>query len=379
MIDYIEDEIYRYWIGSIGNISSKKIMAILDFFGNPKDAYFASDKALEDMKNSLNAKGIGINDRDIGAIVSSRNSDTLKRNHNYLKTHGIYYVTIPDDSYPDKLRNIYDPPFLLYLKGNPIPKDKKALAVIGARECSPYGKEVAKYLAGAIAKEGIIIISGLARGVDSYAHLGTISVGASTYAVLGCGIDICYPAENINLYMDIQQKGGIISEYGPGVKPLSYHFPMRNRIISALSDGILVIEAREKSGSLITVDMGLDQGKNIYAVPGRITDKLSAGCNNLIKMGAKVVTSPSDILEDLLNYYSNDNEQEKSPPELLSEAEQIIYDILSFAPKHIAEISEQSGFPVDKLMEHMLSLELKNLIEQCAKNYYVKSRFVEQY
>ena len=128
--------------------------------------------------------------------------------------------------------------------------------------------------------------------MDSYAHQGCLLVEGSTYGILGCGIDICYPKENINIYMDMQKKGGVISEYGPGIKPLAYNFPMRNRIISALSDGIVIIEAREKSGSLITVDMGLDQGKNIYAVPGRITDKLSMGCNNLIKMGAKVVTSP---------------------------------------------------------------------------------------
>lgn len=368
----IEQGIYKYWLGNIGNISSKKILALLNYFGSPKEAFFASVTAMEDMRNTCMKNGIKITDRDMEKLISSRHMDTLKNNLHYLKNHGIDYITILDQTYPDKLRHIYDPPFLLYLKGNSIPIDKKMIAIIGARECSPYGREIAKYLAGSIAKEGLIIISGLARGVDSFAHLGAVSVGGSTYAVLGCGIDICYPVENINLYMDIQQDGGIISEYGPGIKPLSYHFPMRNRIISALSDGILVIEAKEKSGSLITVDMGLDQGKNIYAVPGRITDKLSIGCNNLIKMGAKVVTSPQDILEDFMEYYKADEAGQELLTGLLNEPEQAIYDNLSFTPMHIEEISELTGMAVDRLMEHLLSLVLKNIIEECTKNHYVR-------
>lgn len=368
----MEQEIYKYWLGS-SNLNSKKVMALLNYFGNPKDAFYASDKVLEDMKKSSISNGIKFSNRDMEMLINSRNLDELRNKLHYLHTHGIDYITIVDDSYPDKLRHIYDPPFLLYIKGNPIQNHKKHIAVIGARECSPYGKEIAKYLAGAIAREGIVIISGLARGVDSYAHMGATSVGGSTYAVLGSGIDICYPAENIELYMEIQQKGTIISEYEPGIKPLSYHFPMRNRIISALSDGILVIEAREKSGSLITVDMGLDQGKNIYAVLGRITDKLSTGCNNLIKMGAKVVTSPSDILEDFIDYYSDSGYIEQQPVNNLNEEEKIVYELINFTPKHIMEISELSGIPIDKIMEHLLSLELKNLIKQYTKNYYVRS------
>jgi len=290
----------------------------------------------------------------------------------FLKERRIEYVTILDEAYPDKLRHIYDPPLILYLKGKPLPGDKKSIAVVGARNCSVYGREIGEYLAKAIAKEDIIIISGLARGVDSHAHMGALAAGGSTYAVLGCGIDICYPAENINLYMDMQNNGGIISEYGPGIKPLSYHFPMRNRIISALSDGILVIEAGEKSGSLITVDMGLDQGKNIYAVPGRITDKLSKGCNNLIKMGAKVVTSPADILEDLVDYYAAGELEQHNMKKLLNEEERTVYEILGFTPMHIEEISVLSKIQPAKLMEHLLSLELKDLVRQCTKNFYIR-------
>lgn len=367
-----ENDIYKYWLCACCNLNYKKLKAILDYFLNPKDAFFASEKSLEDMKIKCRKKGISITDRDIAAIVTSRNEDVLKKNIQNLIEKGINYITILDDIYPAKLRHIYDPPVILYLKGKTLPESKKAIAIIGARNCSSYGKEIAKYMAGAIAKEGIIIISGLARGVDSYAHMGALLAGGSTYAILGCGIDICYPAENIKLYMDIHKQGGLLSEYGPQVKPLPYHFPMRNRIISALSDGILVIEAGEKSGSLITVDMGLDQGKNIYAIPGRITDRLSMGCNNLIKMGAKMVTSPADVLEDLIEFYNTDETGQYKLNNTLTPEEQNIYDIMDITPKHIEEICILTGIPVDRIMHHLLSLELKDLIMQCTKNFYVK-------
>lgn len=369
-----EQDIYTYWLCTYTNLNYKKLSAVIEYFKCPKDFFFASEKALKDVKEYCRSKGITITDRETAAIITSRKPDNLKKNLSFLKERRIGYITVFDEAYPDKLRHIYDPPVILYFKGNHLPFGKKSLAVVGARNCSSYGKEIARYLAGSIAKEGIVIISGLARGIDSYAHAGAVSAGGSTYAVLGCGIDICYPAENINLYMDIQKQGGIISEYGPGIKPLPYHFPMRNRIISALSDGILVIEAGEKSGSLITVDMGLDQGKNIYAVPGRITDKLSLGCNNLIKMGAKVVTSPSDVLEDLIACYSADESGQLNIKEALVKEERIIYQLLSLTPRHIEEISQMSQMPIDKLMEIMLSMELKDMVAQPLKNYYVRKQ-----
>ncbi|NLO10770.1 MAG: DNA-protecting protein DprA [Clostridiales bacterium] len=367
----MEEEAYRYWIGSIPNLRANKINAILEYFGSPKEVYNASICALEDMIKVSNMNGIAIMEGDLEATIKGRDMDLLIKNLEYLKNHGIKFVTMLDDSYPDKLRNIYDPPFLLYYKGNPLPDKKKIISIVGARECSIYGKETAKYLASALAREDITIISGLARGIDSYAHMGALSSEGITYGIMGCGIDICYPAENIKLYMDIQAKGGIISEYGPGIKPLAYHFPMRNRIISALSDGILVIEAKEKSGSLITVDMGLDQGKNIYAVPGRITDKLSKGCNNLIKMGAKVVTSPKDILEDFLEYFNSGDDQLKLTG-ILDSSEQAIYDILTLSPMHIEDIVSITGFDLGEIMEYLLSMELKDIISQPFKNYYTR-------
>ncbi|NLJ95533.1 MAG: DNA-protecting protein DprA [Clostridiales bacterium] len=368
----MDEKIYKYWIGSIHNLRAKKIEAILEYFTSPKDAYLASYESMEKMRKICNEKKIHITSKDVDLIMASKDKEKIIKNYDYLCKHEIDFITKLDDTFPDKLRHIYDGPFSLYIKGRPFPSDKKSLAIVGARECSIYGKEIAKHLSGAIAREGVIVVSGLARGIDSYAHIGALSVGGNTYGVMGCGIDLCYPRENIELYMNMQNEGGIISEYGPGIKPLAYHFPMRNRIISGLSDGVLVIEAREKSGSLITVDMGLDQGKNIYCVPGRITDKLSGGTNNLIKMGAKMVTSPQDILEDLFSFYHNDNDAQLKFNGILNEDEQTLYDELGLSPKHIEDLHGSTGLDMGKLMENLLSLELKDLISQPMKNYYIR-------
>lgn len=370
----IEERLYEYWIGSMPGLKANKIEAMLKFFGSPKQVYRASVLAMEQMIKTCSADGIAFSSGELEMIIAGKDMDVIKKNMEYLNKHGIKFVTKLDSLYPDKLRNIYDSPFLLYYKGKPFPQNKKVISVVGARNCTVYGSETAKYLAAALAREDIVIVSGLARGIDSYAHIGALSAECITYGVMGCGIDICYPVENINLYMDMQLKGGIISEYQPGSKPLAYHFPMRNRIISALSDGILVIEAREKSGSLITVDMGLDQGKNIYAVPGRISDRLSEGCNNLIKSGAKLVMSPMDILEDLIPYIQSDETNQLAFIGVLPHDEQIIYELISLAPKHIEELIELTGFEIGCLMEHLLSLELKDMINQPIKNFYIKNR-----
>lgn len=368
----MEEEIYDLWLGSIYKLKAHKLQTMVEFFGSAKEAYDASDSATAQMIKESNINGVEFTEDDLQKIINGKDMDELKKSWEYNKEHGICIITMLSSEYPDKLRNIYDPPFMLYYKGKPLDYKKKIISIVGARDCSIYGSEIAKYLAGALAKEDIIIISGLARGIDTYAHRGALLQQGITYGIMGCGIDICYPRENINLYMDMQIKGGIISEYEPGRKPLAYHFPMRNRIISALSDGILVIEARKKSGSLITVDMGLEQGKNIYAVPGRITDKLSEGCNNLIKMGAKVVTSPIDILEDFQEFTPCRDSNQLVLGEMLPTDEQTIYELLDLSPKHIEELVALTGFDIGKLMEHLLSLELKDAIIQPMKNYYIR-------
>lgn len=353
---------YWYWLLNIENVALKKVKAILEYFGSPEDAFRGREVHLNQIKN--------LTDKDRLNISKSKNEDKVKKDYTNLLYKNIYFVTVEDKEYPSKLKNIYDPPFGLYYKGRLPCEDKITISVVGARNCSDYGKEVALKLSAELASYGVQIVSGLAIGIDGYAHRGTLRVSGDTFGVLGCGIDICYPKENFSLYMDISQQGGIISEYGLGLPPKAYQFPMRNRIISGLSDGVLVIEAKEKSGSLITVDQGLEQGKNIYAVPGNIYNRLSEGCNNLIKMGAKIATSPKDILEDFEYNFDNSINNSSINIKLLEKKEKIVYACLSHLPMHMNEIAGKTNINIEELSEVLLQLEFKSLVKEVRKNYF---------
>ena len=353
---------YWYWLCNIEGIGLKKIQAILNVYETPEVAFCENTKGLE---------GIAcLTQMDKEQFKKSKDKTLIQDNYAKLQKKGIYFVTKEDIDYPSKLKEIYNPPFALYVKGA-LPKyNQKSIAVIGARNCSDYGREMAGYISAELARLGIQVISGLARGIDGYAHQGALEAGGSTFGIEGCGIDICYPKENFSLYLDMQRSGGVISEYGLGVHPKAGNFPMRNRIISGMSDGILVIEAKEKSGSLITVDWGLEQGKNIYALPGRVNDLLSMGCNNLIKMGAKLVSGPDDIAEDCLQNYDKINRCEKNIDKSLETKEEIVYASLSFYPKHMNVIAGDTNISIMELTEILLNLELKNYIKQTRKNYF---------
>lgn len=204
-----------------------------------------------------------------------------------------------DREYPGRLKEIPGAPETLYVLGKLPEEDRPAVAVIGARDCSEYGRYVASCLGAALARNGIQVVSGMARGIDGVGQEAALDAGGSSFAVLGSGVDVCYPAGNRRLYEKLKLGGGILSEYPPGTPPLSYHFPPRNRIVSGLSDVVVVVEAREKSGTLITVDMALEQGREVYVVPGRVTDPLSAGCNRLLRLGAGLLLDEGEFLEEV--------------------------------------------------------------------------------
>lgn len=354
-------EEYYFWLGNIALLSFKKKYLLLDFFHTPESVYKAGEKELSKIK--------GINEKDIDLLLNKQEKEQSKRDYDSLGKNEIIYLSKEKEEYPEKLRNIYQPPLGLYIKGKLPAGDRITIAVIGARVCSGYGKEMAKYFAGEMAKMGVQVISGLAKGIDSHAHQGVLAVGASTFGILGCGIDICYPKENFEIYKRMDKNGGILSEYGMGVPPLPHLFPMRNRIISGLSDGILVIEAREKSGSLITADWGLEQGKDIYALPGRATESLSTGCNNLIKAGAKLVTTPEDILEDFMDCVHYLENGLKKNNNMLETKEKIVYASLSFNPKHLEKIMQETKMDLKTVMGVLFGLQIKNLVKQNG-NYY---------
>ena len=367
---------YNYWLSNINNIGPKKIEYLLDYYGSSEEVFKASESSIDEAINTSMKQGsVRFDKKDADNIRDNKNIDRIHMEYNILLKKDIQFITKLDQEYPQKLRPLYNGPFSLYIKGNLPDISRKALAIVGTRNASAYGMEITKYFSKSLATAGIGIISGLARGIDTHAHKGALEVSGITYGILGCGIDICYPRENIQIYMEMQEKGAIISEYPPGVQPYASNFPMRNRIISGLSDGILVVEAKEKSGSLITVDMGLEQGKDIYAIPGRITDSLSFGCNNLIKMGARLVGSPHDILEELLTYYSNNHSINDNFPvtKNMTKEEILIYESIDLEPTNIEEIAAITSIPIPDLMELLLKLELSNMIKQPYKNFYMKS------
>ena len=366
----MHSEEYCYWLAGIENVGNKKIEKLLQVYGTAEEVFHTSRNELYASKRDGAFAGI-LSDKDLDRITINRDLHKIQDNYAKLLSDGIYFVSKEAVDYPDKLRHLYEAPYALYIKGRLPENSEKLLAVVGARECTSHGKDMAGYFSGILAGKGIGIISGIARGVDAYAHQGALRAGGFTYGILGCGIDICYPRENFNLYMDMQKKGGIISEYAPGMKPYAGNFPKRNRIISALSDGILVVEAKEKSGSLITVDFGLEQGKEVYALPGRATDRLSTGCNNLIKMGAKLVTEPKDILEELFPNYEQNMDEMKKNNKVLEKTGKIVYASLCLEPKHIEEIAAQTGLSMEILAGQLLMLEFCGLIRQPVKNYYM--------
>lgn len=274
--------------------------------------------------------------------------------------------------FPDRLRVLPDAPKGIYVKGTlPDPK-KPSVAIVGARMCSDYGRTQAYEIARYLSEHGVQIISGLAIGIDGFAHQGALKGGTPTFAVLGCGLDTCYPRQHIGLWQQIQEEnGGILSEYPICTPPLKAYFPQRNRIISALADLVIVIEAKKKSGSLITADCALEQGKTVYAVPGRIWDELSYGCNYLIAQGAGILYSPECILEEL-HIDKKENKQQKINFSLASDLK-LVYSVLGFEPKKLDDLSKELQIPPEKLAELLLKLELEGYIQQVRKNYYRKT------
>lgn len=287
-----------------------------------------------------------------------------------LEEKGIKFVKAGDEDYPDKLLPFENKPEYLFYKGRLPDEEKVAVAMVGARACSNYGRNMAKNIARELSDNGVQIISGMARGIDTYSALGALEGKSPTFAVLGCGVDICYPTENIELYNNIIKNGGIISEYPPGVPPVAWHFPQRNRIISGLADKIVVVEAKENSGSLITVEWALEQGKDVMAVPGRISEKLSSGCNRLIKSGAGIVTSAKDILEELKYVVFNGARGKKVEKKPLEKDLALLYSELSLQPKNIYELMNDTGLKYEELVNKLLKLQLMGFVEQPSESYY---------
>lgn len=286
-MEELENKRYWIWLSLIKNLGSKRKLKLLELYKTPEEIYKLTKEEL------MNINGIG--EAIANDIMISKNEEILNYHIKYMKENNIKIININEREYPQALKEIYDPPISLYVKGNIEKLNNKNIGIVGCRECTEYGKKSAEYFAYNLSKQNINIVSGLAKGIDSYAHLGSLNNG-NTIAVLGNGLDIIYPKENLELANEIiKREGTIISEYPCGTKPDKMKFPARNRIISGISSGIIVIEAKEKSGTLITVDFALEQGRDVFVVPGNINSINSVGTNDLIKQGARLVTTYEDI------------------------------------------------------------------------------------
>lgn len=289
------------------------------------------------------------------------------------RENGIQFISCRNPAYPQQLLQISDYPSGLFYKGAMISGEEVCVAVIGARMCTYNGRNTAETFAGRLAENGISVVSGMAYGIDARAQAACLEAGGKSYAVLGCGVDICYPAENRELYEKLVRSGGIISEFPPGTAPVSWHFPMRNRIISGLSKIVVVVEARKKSGTLITADLALEQGRDVYAFPGRMQDALSAGCNRLIRDGAGMITDIEEFLE-MNGFFTKKNDKEKNSNMVLASSEKLVYSCLDSDAKNLQALAEETDLPIWQVMGALSALELKGLVSESGKNNYVKMK-----
>lgn len=345
------------WFSHLGNINYEIICSLKEYFGSLEYFWNAKEKHIDEVlyKNRIIADKI-IQNRSEKMLLSIIES-TFNKDFNVM--------TITDSNYPEKLLNIYSPPYVLYSKGLPI-EHMPMIGVVGSRKATAYGKWAAYNFSKELVKWGVCVVSGMALGIDSEGHKGALDGDGYTIAVLGCGINTCYPSSNIGLMNRIIENGTIISEYPPNILPLKHHFPARNRIISGLSDGIVVMEAAEKSGSLITVEYGLEQGKDIFALPGNINSSNSSGTNRLIKDGAKIILTIEDIIEELkIKYpYISNMRAEKVGKLELSNIERKVYEIINKYPMHIDMICYKSKLDTNEIRPILKVLELKGYIRQ---------------
>ncbi|MBQ9764804.1 MAG: DNA-processing protein DprA [Lachnospiraceae bacterium] len=353
-------KLYWLWLCNIGRVGRACIERLLEEFETPENIYkqekveWFTDAMSESFANSKKEKWLKI--------------------YKGIYEKGIKIITVDDEEYPRRLECLADKPYILYVKGN-LPSEKMpTCGIVGARNCTRYGAEFARAIGAVLAENGIQVISGMARGIDCESQKGALEAGGSSFGILGTGVDICYPRENIRVYEKLQQNGGVISELFPGTPGNPGFFPMRNRIISALSDKLVVVEAKEKSGSLITVDFALEQGKDVFGLPGRITDELSKGVNNILKQGAGMLTKPEDILDEYEISHGGRVAYLDKTKILLAEREKLVYSKLDLEAKNLQLIIEETGFTIPELSDALLELQMKGLVVECGKNYYARSK-----
>jgi DNA processing protein len=360
------DKDLKYWVGFslISGIGRVRFAQLENHFGSFERAWRATPGEL---------KKAGLDRNAVQAISTWAPKISLDDEMEKLSRYGVKVFTCNDKAYPSRLKEIYDYPPLLYVRGELLLQDEWCLAVVGTRRATVYGRQVAEEMVTDLAQSNITTVSGLAKGIDSVAHQAALDAGGRSIAVFACGLDTVYPSENAGLARRIMQQGALISEYLLGTRPRADNFPRRNRIMSGLSMGVLVVEADLSSGAMITAQFALEQNREVFAVPGSILSPASRGTNNLIQEGAKLVRDYTDILEEL-NLMTVARQMEMKELLPASDTESLLLKQLSAEPTHIDEVCRSSGLPVSTVSSTLAMMELKGLVKQMGPMSYILAR-----
>ncbi len=355
-----------YWVGfnKVMGVGPARLRALLDYFGDIETAWNGAPADLQEA---------GLDRRSLNNLLAARKSLDLAGELERLAKAQVTVLTWDSEEYPANLRNIHDAPPVLYVKGQLLPEDDWAVGVVGTRRASVYGKEAARQLAGDLARNGVTVVSGLAAGIDAVAHQAALDAGGRTLAVLGSGIDVIYPEQNRRLAQALTEHGALITEYPLGTQPERSNFPPRNRLISGLSLGVIVVEAGARSGALITADFALEQGREVFAVPGSIFQRSCEGTNRLIQDGAKPVLAVGDVLEEL-NLAQVVQQAEVRAAVPTTPVEKALLDLLSTEPIHVDELGREADLPASTVASTLALLELKGLARQAGGMSYVLAR-----
>ncbi len=359
----------KYWLGfnMVRGIGAVRLQALIDHFGNAESAWQGAPEELREA---------GLSSKVVDRLLEMRESLNLEELWERIVAQGIHIITWQDESYPRRLKEIDQPPPVLYARGELLPEDDFAVAIVGTRRITPYGRQVTEELGGFLAASGITIISGLARGVDAAAHNAALRAGGRSLAVLGSGVDRIYPPENETLARQMMTHGAILSDYPIGTAPEANNFPPRNRIISGLSLAVVVVEAGETSGALITAEFAAEQGREVFAVPGSILAPQSKGTNKLIQNGAHPLLTSQDLLQAL--NLTRVSAQKSARHVLPADAvEKQLLDALGSEPLHVDELRSQTGLPVEKVSAALVMMELKGMVRQVGAMHYVAVREVQ--
>ncbi len=362
----IENQSRLYWVAFtlVKGIGAVRFRALLEYFGSAENAWQAPGEALREA---------GLGQKLVENLLKVRSQVVLEKVWQQIESQGIQVLTWEDQNYPPRLKQVEQPPPVLYLRGDLRPEDDWAVAVVGTRRITAYGQQVAEDVAATLARAGVTVVSGLARGVDGVAHQSALKAGGRTVAILGSGVDHIYPPEHTRLAEQMIARGGVMSDYPPGTPPDAANFPPRNRIISGMSMATVIVEAGIDSGAMITARFAIEQGREVFAVPGNIYGAQSQGPNRLIREGARPLLNPKDLLEALnLNQVVEHRTARSALP--TDPVEALLYQLIGAEPVYIDELRAQAGMPIEKVTAALAMMELKGMVRQVGGMNYTKIR-----